>query len=431
MNNFKIGIIVAVYNSYPYIKKCVESLINQTYQNIEICLVNDGSTDKDTLDFLNNVINIDDRIIVINKPNGGAGSARNVGIDYFNNIKANIIGGGCDYVMFVDSDDFLDIKCIEECVKYSHGMDIVWFHWSFVEHRSEYREKKAITPVQWIDRLKEKNINYFWFGLGGLIDFSFLISSNIRFIEGYMHEDHAFGIQLFSSAKNIFVLPISSLYNFVRSQNSVTRIATDGNVHIYPHIKYLTKYFNNNRDLRGYYSEISAIVINSTIIKYIYQFKDKKFKDKLLNTFTYYADNTLERCLRLKIDPLNFYKQAIIYNKIYSNKPVLFNDIDKDNLFLICRYIFFKKTNELISEIINYKNKLISLEQENKNQIDIDKFNTISLRNIKSENQKLQKINADLYFTQTYGTAKSRIKNQLSYKLGQAMIENSKSLLGY
>ncbi len=94
MNNFKIGIIVAVYNSYSYIKKCVESLINQTYQNIEICLVNDGSTDKDTLDFLNNVINIDDRIIVINKPNGGAGSARNVGIDYFNNIKANIIGGG-------------------------------------------------------------------------------------------------------------------------------------------------------------------------------------------------------------------------------------------------------------------------------------------------------------------------------------------------
>ena len=156
--------------------------------------------------------------------------------------------------MFVDSDDFLDIKCIEECVKYSHGMDIVWFHWSFVEHRSEYREKKAITPIQWIDRLKEKNINYFWFGHGGLIDFSFLISSNIRFIEGYMHEDHAFGIQLFSSAKNIFVLPISSLYHYVQSQNSVTRIATGGNVHIYPHIKYLTKYFNNNRDLRGYYS---------------------------------------------------------------------------------------------------------------------------------------------------------------------------------
>lgn len=51
--------------------------------------------------------------------------------------------------------------------------------------------------------------------------------------------------------------------------------------------------------------------------------------------------------------------------------------------------------------------------------------------NIKSENQKLQKINADLYFALNYGTAKSRIKNQLTYKLGEAMIENSKSIWGY
>lgn len=87
MENFKVGIIVPVYNSYPYFKKCIDSIINQTYKNIEICIVNDGSTDKDTLNFLKDIGDLDNRIVVINKPNGGSGSARNLGIDYFNNMK--------------------------------------------------------------------------------------------------------------------------------------------------------------------------------------------------------------------------------------------------------------------------------------------------------------------------------------------------------
>ncbi|WP_236862101.1 hypothetical protein [Campylobacter vicugnae] len=322
--------------------------------------------------------------------------------------------------MFVDGDDYLNITCIEECLKYSNGMDIVWFHQGFVEFRLQYKKRMTITPIQWIDRLKEKNINYFWFGHGGLIDFSFLISSNIRFIEEYMHEDHAFGIQLFSSAKNIFVLP-AHLYYYVPSQNSVTRpSAISGNVHIYPHIEYLTKYFNHSKDIRGYHSEISAIAINSAILKHIDELKDEELKDKLFNTFTFYSDNTIERCLRTKEDPLNFYKQAILSNKTYNIKPTLFNDISKENLFLICRYAFIKKINELTSEMMGYKNKTIFLEQKIINQ---NKNLIAELIYCKEQNSILEQKLAP--------KAKSRIHNQLSYKLGQAMIANSKSIWGY
>ncbi|WP_180379835.1 hypothetical protein [Campylobacter devanensis] len=90
----------------------------------------------------------------------------------------------------------------------------------------------------------------------------------------------------------------------------------------------------------------------------------------------------------------------------------------------------FKNFNDIL-ESKEIFNMIFDAAQENKNQIDINKFDKISLLNIKSENQKLQKINADLYFALNYGTAKSRIKNQLTYKLGEAMIENSKSLWGY
>ena len=92
-----VSIVVPVYNAENYLKKCVDSLIQQTYKDIEIILVNDGSTDS-SLSICHEYQKIDDRISVIDKENGGASSARNAG------IKA----AKGDYIMFADSDDFTD-----------------------------------------------------------------------------------------------------------------------------------------------------------------------------------------------------------------------------------------------------------------------------------------------------------------------------------
>lgn len=95
--NSLISFIVPVYNVEMYIKKCVESIINQDYKNIEIILIDDGSTDKSSK-IIDELSKKDKRIITIHKPNGGVSSARNIGLD---RAKG-------EYILFVDGDDFID-----------------------------------------------------------------------------------------------------------------------------------------------------------------------------------------------------------------------------------------------------------------------------------------------------------------------------------
>lgn len=96
-SNPEISIIVPVYNVEKYLDICIKSILNQTFKSFELILVNDGSTDKSGV-ICDNYKNIDDRIIVIHKENGGVSSARNTGLD---------IARG-KYIGFVDSDDYID-----------------------------------------------------------------------------------------------------------------------------------------------------------------------------------------------------------------------------------------------------------------------------------------------------------------------------------
>ena len=99
----KVSIIVPIYNSEKTIKKCVDSLCGQTYLNIEILLIDDGSTDNSS-NICDEYAKLDKRIKVFHKENGGVSSARNVGI--------NKSSG--DYITFVDSDDYIEKTMIEE-----------------------------------------------------------------------------------------------------------------------------------------------------------------------------------------------------------------------------------------------------------------------------------------------------------------------------
>lgn len=102
----KISIIIPVYNVEGYLHQCIDSIINQTYNNLEILLINDGSTDS-SLDICNEYASKDDRIIVLNKKNGGQSSARNMGLD---------IATG-DFIGFVDSDDWVEPNMYETLLK--------------------------------------------------------------------------------------------------------------------------------------------------------------------------------------------------------------------------------------------------------------------------------------------------------------------------
>ena len=101
----KVSIVVPVYNVEKYLDECIESIINQSLNDIEIICVNDGSTDS-SLEILNNYAQKDKRIIVINKSNSGYGNTMNIGI---NAAKGEYIG-------IIESDDFADTKMFENYI---------------------------------------------------------------------------------------------------------------------------------------------------------------------------------------------------------------------------------------------------------------------------------------------------------------------------
>ena len=101
-----VSVVVPIYRVEKYLRKCVDSLLQQTYKNIEIILVDDGSPDA-CPEICDELKKTDDRIVVIHKKNGGLSDARNAGIQIANGT----------YITFIDSDDYVGIHYIETLVK--------------------------------------------------------------------------------------------------------------------------------------------------------------------------------------------------------------------------------------------------------------------------------------------------------------------------
>lgn len=113
---FKVSIIIPVYNSEIYLEKCLDTVINQSYTNIEIIIVNDGSSDGSEK-IINKYKELDSRIISINQINQGAGAARNKGLSLCNG----------DYICFVDSDDYIEKSYVEDLVETIKDGDLFSF----------------------------------------------------------------------------------------------------------------------------------------------------------------------------------------------------------------------------------------------------------------------------------------------------------------
>ena len=103
MNNEMVSVIIPIYNTQKYLKRCMDSVIEQTYQNIEIILIDDGSSDN-SLEICKKYQENDKRVYIISGKNCGVSHARNLGID-----KAK-----GKYLYFVDSDDYLEKEAIEK-----------------------------------------------------------------------------------------------------------------------------------------------------------------------------------------------------------------------------------------------------------------------------------------------------------------------------
>ena len=108
-----VSVIVPMYNLGSYACSCIRSLLVQTYANLEIIIVDDGSTD-DTVELIESVVEADSRVKILHKINGGLSSARNFGVKHCTG----------EYIMFVDGDDVLDIRTIELLVEIALENDV-------------------------------------------------------------------------------------------------------------------------------------------------------------------------------------------------------------------------------------------------------------------------------------------------------------------
>lgn len=207
----KISVIIPIYKVEKYLNRCVESVVNQTYRNLEIILVDDGSPDK-CPEICEEWAKKDKRIRVIHKENGGLSDARNVGLQMARG----------EYIAFVDSDDWLHKDALEtlRCFLERYNADIVeckaFSTHEKVDDKIIDRDKIAVSEF---DRessmkalLREKPLRQtVWNKL-----FKRTVIEDIDFKKGKYHEDEFWTYQVFDKAKKILFLDVVLYYYFQR-----------------------------------------------------------------------------------------------------------------------------------------------------------------------------------------------------------------------
>lgn len=249
--NELISIIVPIYNSEKYLKECIESIINQTYKNIEVILINDGSTDASE-DVCNEYAKNDNRIKIINIKNAGVSNARNVGID---SSKGN-------WIVFVDSDDWIEKDFCEKLYKEAtqdKELDIICSGYKRIY--SDKTEKincnnKKITYNAHQYLLKLLNVqNGYGFCHMKLIRKKCI--GHVRFNKNIkVGEDALFNMQLVKNTRKVIILG-EALYNYRFNENSLVRKYDEKYVE-----KYLLAMQETLKYLRNEYKEDNVIKEN-------------------------------------------------------------------------------------------------------------------------------------------------------------------------
>ena len=327
----KLSIIVPVYNVEKYLPKCLESLIKQTLNDIEIICVNDGSMDN-SLAILKEFASRDSRIKIIDNQHQGVAKTRNTGIEQSTG----------EYIGFVDSDDYIDIDFFEKlynsATKSNSDIAIasILKHKNFFNiYNAKYTKEETAITIQDKIKLCEDKKHFFFYAWNKIYHSGFIKENNIKFSEGQIYEDVMFAIKaLYYSNKIISVY--GTKYHYIEHENSLT--------------KYKDKTGEKEHDLIKAYSELQEFCNSKNI--------------EIPERLNYYTKENFGFIL-------NFYKGK------YQSKIQLFN------IFTIATISNYSETRNLIT-ILGFKIKIAKREiakerQENvfyqykKDKIDITK----------------------------------------------------------
>lgn len=220
----KFSIIIPVYNVEQYLTKCLDSVVNQTYNDeYEVICVNDGSTDS-SLAILEEYAKTNPKVVVINSPNGGTASARNLGL--------NAAQG--EYIWFVDSDDWIEENALEILAEYLNqsNPDVLCFNGKLLyeeDGREEHDEGVAVnnlTGWEYYNKyaLLGRKFHFVCVVLR-LYQRQFLLKNNLLFEKGILHEDNLWVPQMCYYAKTMRIIP-DTLYVYRIRQGSKMRTVT-------------------------------------------------------------------------------------------------------------------------------------------------------------------------------------------------------------
>lgn len=212
----KISIIVPVFNVEKYIHDCIESILNQSFKDFELILVNDGSSDRSG-DICDEYSKKDKRIAVIHKENGGQSSARNRGID---------IAKG-EYVGFIDSDDWIEPDMYKILYEKAIEINADISACNIVEYQKD--SSKRFFCLDKTDRIFDRNAAINEIYLNERLTFSpcnklykLELFKGLRFKEGYILEDMDFAYKIIHHSNKIFYTG-QALYNYRYNDNSTLR----------------------------------------------------------------------------------------------------------------------------------------------------------------------------------------------------------------
>ena len=208
----KLSVIIPVYNVEDYLRQCLDSIINQSLEDIQIICVNDGSKDN-SLNILNEYAQKDNRIVVISQENQGQGIARNKGLEIANG----------EIIVFLDPDDWFELNSFEILYnKYkSTNADVIQFNYQkYIETNNKYKQINTIKKELHLSNIgQDKNIAFNKFFVSRLMVWDkcykteFVKNLGLRFSPNKIMEDHIFAIGSMLMGNDICCIP-NVLYNY-------------------------------------------------------------------------------------------------------------------------------------------------------------------------------------------------------------------------
>ena len=268
----KVSIIVPVYNVEKYIEKCLESLVNQTLEDIEIIVVNDGSKDNSKEIVEKYLEKYPKKMVYLEKENGGLSDARNFAIPYAKG----------EYVAFLDSDDYVELNMYEDMYKIAKNEDSDMVECDFIW---EYPDKCKIDTGEIYHEKHEMLEKIRVVAWNKLIKKSILDETKVIFPKGYRYEDIEFTYKLIPYLEKVSFLKKPCIH-YIQRDNSISNTQNERTKEILEVFDNVINYYKEKGLYEEYFTELEytyARVLLCSSLKRMCKIKDKQIRNRLLN----------------------------------------------------------------------------------------------------------------------------------------------------